>query len=123
MSALQRCEQFIAGKFVPSVSGEYFPLISPETEQVTAEVANSTAQDVDDAVQAAHHAFRGCGWRTQVELRVGTLRALAVKLRQNMPAIVEAEARVTGRPVREMRAQLGRLPEWYDYFASVAETL
>src|ERR1035437_4677162 len=109
MSALQRCEQFIAGKFVPSVSGEYFPLISPETEQVTAEVANSTAQDVDNAVQAAQHAFRDCAWRTQVELRIGTLRTLAAKLRQNMPAIVEAEARVTGRPVREMRAQLGRL--------------
>ena len=123
MSALPRCEQFIAGRFIPSVSGEYFPLISPETEQVTAEVANSTAQDVDDAVQAAHRAFSGCGWRTQVELRIGTLRTLAAKLRQHMPALVEAEARVTGRPIREMRAQLGRLPEWYDYFASVAETL
>ena len=40
-----------------------------------------------------------------------------------MPAFVEAECRVTGRPIREMRAQLGRLPEWYDYFASIAETL
>ena len=123
MSPAQRCEQFIAGKFVPSVSGQYFPLISPETEQVTAEVANSTAQDVDNAVQAAHIAFRGSDWRTHAELRIGTLRTLAAKLRQNMPAIVEAEARVTGRPVREMRAQLGRLPEWYDYFASVLETL
>lgn len=123
MSVLQRCEQFIAGKFVPSVSGEYFPLVSPETEQVTAEVANSTPQDVDNAVQAAHRAFRNSDWRTKVELRIGTMRTLAAKLRQNMPAIVEAEARVTGRPVREMRAQLGRLPEWYDYFASVAETL
>jgi acyl-CoA reductase-like NAD-dependent aldehyde dehydrogenase len=51
-------------------------LISPETEQVTAEVANSTAQDVDDAVQAAHRAFSGCGWRTQVELRIGIDRAI-----------------------------------------------
>lgn len=106
MSNLKRSDQFIAGKFVPSVSGEYFPLISPETEQVTAEVANSTAQDVDDAVQAAHRAFKSSGWRTQVELRIATLRTLAAKLRQNMPAIVEAEARVTGRPIREMRAQL-----------------
>ena len=123
MSALQRCEQFIAGRFIPSVSGEYFSLISPETEEVTAEIANSTAQDVDSAVQAAHRALRSCGWRTQVELRISTLRTLAAKLRQHMPALVEAEARVTGRPIREMRAQLGRLPEWYDYFASVAETL
>ena len=123
MTALQRCEQFIAGKFGPSVSGKYFPLISPETEEVTAEIANSTAQDVDGAVQAAHRALRSCGWRTQAELRIRTLRKLAENLRKNMPVLVEAESRVTGRPIREMRAQLGRLPEWYDYFASVAETL
>ena len=120
---LPRCEQFIGGKFLPSVSGEYFPLISPETEEVTAEVANSTAEDVETAVQAALHAFKHSKWRLSPELRIVTLRKLAAKLRENMPAIVEAEARVTGRPIREMRAQLGRLPEWYDYFASVAETL
>ncbi|HEY1475503.1 MAG TPA: aldehyde dehydrogenase [Pseudolabrys sp.] len=120
---LPSCEQFIGGKFVPSVSGEYFPLISPETEEATAEVANSTAEDVEAAVQAALHAFKHSNWRLSPELRIVTLRKLAAKLRENMPAIVEAEARVTGRPIREMRAQLGRLPEWYDYFASVAETL
>ena len=123
MSALPRCEQFIGGKFVPSLSGEYFPLISPETEEATAEIANSTTQDVNDAVQTAHRALRSCGWRTQADLRIRTLRKVAEKLRENITALVEAESRVTGRPIREMRAQLGRLPEWYDYFASVAETM
>jgi acyl-CoA reductase-like NAD-dependent aldehyde dehydrogenase len=120
---LQRCDQFIAGRFVPSVSGKYFPLIDPATEQVTAEVAESTVADVDNAVAAAHAAFRGSPWRTKASLRITTLRTLAAKLRENMPSLVEAESRVTGRPIREMRAQLGRLPEWYDYFGSVAETL
>jgi phenylacetaldehyde dehydrogenase len=120
---MNRCEQFIAGKFVPSLSGEYLPLISPETEEVTAEIANSTAQDVDSAVHAANRALRSSGWRTQVELRISTLRKLAANLRKNMQVLVEAESRVTGRPIREMRAQLARLPEWYDYFASVVETL
>ena len=123
MSALPRCEQFIGGKFVPSLSGEYFPLISPETEEATAEIANSTTQDVNDAVQTAHRALGSCGWRTQADLRIRTLRKVAEKLRENITALVEAESRVTGRPIREMRAQLGRLPEWYDYFASVAETM
>src|SRR3974390_1065595 len=123
MSALPRCEKLIGGKFVPSLSGEYFPLISPETEEATAEIANSTTQDVNDAVQTAHRALRSCGWRTQADLRIRTLRKVAEKLRENITALVEAESRVTGRPIREMRAQLGRLPEWYDYFASVAETM
>jgi len=38
----QRCEQFIDGKFVPSESGEYFPLINPENGEITAEIARST---------------------------------------------------------------------------------
>ena len=123
MSTLPRCEQFIGGKFVPSLSGEYFPLISPETEEATAEIANSTTQDVNDAVQTAHRALRSCGWRTRADLRIRTLRKVAEQLRENITALVEAESRVPGRPIREMRAQLGRLPEWYDYFASVAETM
>ena len=120
---VQRCEQFIAGRFVPSLSGEYFPLFDPENEQLSAEIANSTPQDVNDAVEAAQHAFKHACWRNHPEVRIACLRMLAAKLRQNMPALVEGESRVTGRPIREMRAQLGRLPEWYDYFASVAETL
>jgi phenylacetaldehyde dehydrogenase len=78
---------------------------------------------VDHAVEAAQHAFKHACWRSHPEVRIAALRTLAAKLRQHMPALVEAESRVTGRPIREMRAQLGRLPEWYDYFASVAETL
>jgi acyl-CoA reductase-like NAD-dependent aldehyde dehydrogenase len=120
---VQRCDQFINGKFVPSVSGEYIPLLAPENGQVVAEIANSTAQDVELAVQAAQRAFRESPWRSSVPYRVSRLRTLAAKIRQNMPALIEVESRITGRPIREMRAQVGRLPEWYDYFASVAETL
>ncbi len=119
---LPRCEQFIAGKFGGSISCDYFPLIDPATGQVAAEIANSTPRDVDDAVQAARHAFKTSPWRSHTELRIHCLRTLAAKLRANLPTLAETESRVTGRPIREMRAQLGRLPDWYEYFASVAET-
>lgn len=121
--SLHRCEQFIDGKFAPSSSGEYLPLFNPESGQVVAEIANSTPEDVDIAVQAAARAFKTSEWRKSVSLRVRSLRALAVKLREHLPRLTEAESRQTGRPIREMRSQLARLPEWYDYFASVAETL
>ena len=32
------------------------------------------------------------------------------------------ESTCVGRPLREMRAQLGRIPEFYRYFAAVART-
>jgi phenylacetaldehyde dehydrogenase len=120
---MQRCDQFIDGRFVASVSGQYIPLLSPESGEIVAEIANSTAQDVNDAVEAAQRAFSKTPWRRNPSLRISSMRTLAAKIRQSMPALVEIESRITGRPIREMRAQLGRLPEWYDYFASVAETL
>jgi acyl-CoA reductase-like NAD-dependent aldehyde dehydrogenase len=119
---LPRCEQFVGGQFAASASGEYFPLINPETGEIAAEIANSTPQDVNRAVDIAGDAFRVTAWRSRPELRIRCLRTLAAKLRENLPALAEAESRLTGRPIREMRAQLARLPDWYEYFASLAET-
>jgi acyl-CoA reductase-like NAD-dependent aldehyde dehydrogenase len=120
---VRRCEQFIDGKFIPSVSGEYFPLLNPANGEITARIANSMPQDVENAVAAAYRAFKSSPWGRNLSLRITCLRRLADKLRQKMPELVELETLITGRPIREMRAQLGRLPEWYDYFASVTETL
>ena len=120
----QRCEQFIAGKFVPSESGEYFPLINPENGEIAAEIARSTPP--------GRRGRRRCGKPCRKALLLAhSYGSFASPPCAPWPrsfgricrAFVEAECRVTGRPIREMRAQLGRLPEWYDYFASIAETL
>ncbi|QSO49375.1 aldehyde dehydrogenase [Alicyclobacillus mengziensis] len=121
--SLPRYDQFINGQFVPSVTGEYFPLINPETGEVVAKIANSVGADVEHAVEVAKTAFHQTNWRTDKAFRVQCLRTLAAKMRAALPDLVAAESRVTGRPIREMQAQLSRLPEWYDYFASVVETL
>lgn len=36
--------------------------------------------------------------------------------------MAEMDSRQTGRSIREMRAQLGRVGEWFEYFASLART-
>jgi phenylacetaldehyde dehydrogenase len=120
---LPRYDQFINGQFVPSVTGEYFSLTNPETGRVVAEIANSVAADVEHAVEVAKKAFVETNWRSDKALRIQCLRMLAAKMRDSLPELVAAESRVTGRPIREMQAQLSRLPEWYEYFGSVVETL
>lgn len=120
---LKKYDQFINGEFCPSVDQTYFALRSPVSGEVIAEVANSNEDDVYKAVQAAQQAFATTPWRRNPELRMRTLRLLAQKLRDSLPLLVELESTITGRPIREMRAQLARLPEWYEYYASVLETL
>lgn len=43
------------------------------------------------------------------------LNKIASGLRQRIPVLAEMETHQTGRAVREMKAQLARLPEWWDY--------
>src|SRR5690606_6671963 len=51
--------------------------------------------------------------------RARLLRALAALLRDRMAELAALESAITGRPIREMRAQMARIPEWLEYFAGI----
>ncbi len=121
--SLPQYDHFIDGAFVPASSGEYFDLIDPATGEVSAKVASGTAEDVDRAIRAGERAQREGDWAKDARTRVPALRRFAAALRDAVPSLAEKESQITGRPVREMKAQLRRLPDWYDYYASVAETI
>jgi phenylacetaldehyde dehydrogenase len=40
-------------------------------------------------------------------------------LRKNVDRLATIEVEQIGRPIREMRFQLSRLPEWFEYFAAM----
>ena len=54
-----------------------------------------------------------------VRERAKVLFNIAGNLRTNIPRLAEMEVEQTGRAVREMKAQLARLPEWFEYFGSL----
>ena len=49
-------DNFIGGKFVPPVKGEYFEVITPVTGKPYTRAARSTAADIELALDAAHAA-------------------------------------------------------------------
>ena len=51
-----RYENWISGEYTPPVRGQYFSNPSPITGQPLCEVARSTKEDVDRAIDAAHAA-------------------------------------------------------------------
>jgi len=55
-------------------------------------------------------------------IRFAVLTKAANLLRSRLPEFINLETQQTGRPIREMRAQLFRIPEWLDYFAALART-
>ena len=56
-----RYENFIGGEYVPPAKGQYFENPTPITGQTFTEVARSTAEDVEKALDAAHAAAPAWG--------------------------------------------------------------
>ena len=80
--------------------------------------------DVDRAVAAAAAAHADGRWSgLPARQRARVLLKAASLLADNLGWLAEAESRQTGRCLREMRAQLGRLPEWLEHFAALAQAM
>lgn len=73
----------------------------------------ATAEDVDVSVARAHAAYKSGVWsRASLLSRSTVLSRLARLLEQHTPAMANIETLQTGRTIREMTAQIGRLPDW-----------
>lgn len=109
----QRYDNFIGGKFVPPVKGEYFENISPVLGRAFCEVARSTAEDVDLALDAAHAAKRAWG-RTSPADRANVLLKIADRMEANLELLAIAETIDNGKPLRE--TTLADIPLAIDHF-------
>lgn len=116
---LAHWDLFIGGRFVPAASGATFAVENPATGEPMATCATGAAEDVERAVTTAE---RSAWLSASIDDRFAVLVRAADILAQRMPEFVRAEVAQTGRPVREMAAQLARTPRWYSYFAAVART-
>ncbi len=91
---------------------------SPATRVLLARVPDAGVEDVAAAANAA--AAAAPAWAaTDPGERARLLRALAELMRTRMTDLADIESAVTGRPIREMRAQMSRIPEWLEYFAGI----
>lgn len=112
----------IGGRWTPPRGADRIEVRSPATGTLLATVPDATAEDMDLAVAAATAAFDA--WSRMDALDRGRhIVRLAEAIRTHMDELVERETAITGRPLREMRAQLARVPEWLDYFAGIAPGL
>jgi len=110
---------YYGGTFHPATSGKIIDVINPATASLFTTVPSANAADVSLAVQAARAAFAGWSSLDAID-RARHLRNFADVLHKNIPKLAELETIVTGRSLKEMRAQMMRIPEWLEYFAGIA---
>ena len=119
MSYESRYDNWIGGQWVPPVKGQYFENPSPVDGKTFCEVARSTAEDIDLALDAAHAAAPAWG-KASVAERAGVLLAIADRMEQNLEKIAVAETWENGKAVREtLAADIPLAIDHFRYFASV----
>ncbi|WP_430406330.1 aldehyde dehydrogenase family protein [Fluviicola sp.] len=112
-------DNFIGGKFVAPVSGEYFDNISPIDGKVFTKAARSTKEDIELALDAAHAAFPTWS-KTSVTNRSNLLLKIADIMEANLELLATVETIDNGKAIRETRAaDLPLCVDHFRYFAGV----
>jgi aldehyde dehydrogenase len=114
-----RYENFIGGRWVAPVKGEYSENVTPATGETFTEVPRSTPRDVELALDAAHAAKDAWG-ETPAAERSRVLNLVADTIEEHLEALAVAESWENGKPVREtLAADIPLAVDHFRYFASV----
>jgi aldehyde dehydrogenase len=110
-------DNFIGGKWVAPVKGQYFDVITPINGQVYTQAARSGAEDIDLALDAAHKAADAWGKTSPTE-RANILLKIADRIDANLELLAYAETVDNGKPIREtLNADIPLSSDHFRYFA------
>ena len=96
-------KNYINGKLVSPVSGEYLDNVNPATGKVYAHIPDSDERDVQQAVEAAERAFpawSSCG----IQERSRILTKIADLIEQNLEKLAQAETADSGKAITTSRS-------------------
>ncbi|OKL62481.1 hypothetical protein UA08_02554 [Talaromyces atroroseus] len=124
MADVPHISNWVDGAFSSPASARLV-VVNPADESPIATVDATSREQVDEIVSRSRQHFSSpspsSSWaQADASERFSVLSQAATLLRARIPEFVDLEVRQTGRPVREMRAQLARIPEWLEYFAGLA---
>ena len=121
---MQQYQMLIGGDRVDASRGETFESFNPFTGKAWALIPRATADDVERAVGAAKSAFGNPAWRELSATQRGELlHALGDLIAANANELAEFETRDNGKLISEMSAQLHYMPQWFHYYAGLADKL
>jgi aldehyde dehydrogenase (NAD+) len=113
----------IGGTWRAAEGGETLPVIAPSDGKAFATIARGTARDVDAAVAAARAAFEGAWGKMPAFERGRLLSRLSVLVGDHAEDLAQLEARDTGKPLRQARADLVACARYFEFFGGAADKL
>src|SRR5919202_6612473 len=115
-------KNFVGGEWVDSSAGETMDVLNPATGETIAEVPSATADDVDNAVQAAKRALPEWLETTPAE-RAEILLKLADVIDEHADELAEIESRNVGKPLSYAKDEMPVCSDNIRFFAGAARVL
>jgi len=113
----EKYDNYINGKWTAPVKGQYFDNVTPITGKNFTQIARSTSEDIELALDAAHAAKDAWG-KTSVAERANILNKIADRMEENLEMLAVAETWDNGKAVREtLNADLPLGIDHFRYFA------
>ncbi len=113
----------IGGKSVPARDGRTYEHLCPSDGRPFATAPRSGAADVDAAVQAARGAFEGAWGRMPAVERGRLLSKLSEAIRREAEPLAALEARDTGKPMKQARADIAAAARYFEFYGGAADKL
>ncbi len=121
---METYQAFIGGRWVEPAGGQSFESFNPYTAKPWALIPRCGAADVARAVEAAKTAFERGEWPAMTPTRRGAvLRRLGDLILQHAERLATVETRDGGRLIAESRGQINYMPQWYHYYAGLADKM
>jgi 1-pyrroline dehydrogenase len=120
--AVSQHKNFVGGEWVDSTGGETMEVLNPSTGEAIAEVARSTAEDANHAVEAAKNALPEWLETTPGE-RAELLFKLADLIEENAEELAALESKNVGKPLSYARDEMPVSADNIRFFAGAARVL
>ncbi len=114
---------FIAGKWREASSGQTLPVVDPSTGEVYDTIPRGGAADIDLAVRAARAAYEGAWGAMTATDRGRLLMKMAGLISARAEELALAEARDTGKPMSQARADITLAARYFEYYGGAADKL
>ena len=112
----------IGGKWVAAGDGRTLDVLSPSDGAVFAKIARGGAADVNAAVAAARKAFDEGAWGRMPAFERGRLMSkLGHCILDHFDELAELEARDTGKPMKQARADITAAARYFEYYGGAAD--
>ena len=111
---------YIDGKFLESKSGKYDLTLNPFDGSVVAKFAVASAEDVDEAVDAAKRAYDSRVWsELSPEVRAGYLKKVSDKINEMANELIELEVLDSGSTIKKAREDIALSARAFNVFGKL----